>query len=154
MGKSNYSYQSTLAGILHIYIKMSIVCSDFPQYSDWWAMRDSVTGLGLLASPATPPRSPSRAPAFSSPINRIPKLKTPSRSRAFLIWWAMRDSNPRPFRCKRIALPTELIARGTTLLSAKTANRPISRHYKLFRTFTQPFRNKNPPVRRGLRVKN
>ena len=25
-------------------------------------------------------------------------------------WWAMRDLNPRPFRCKRIALPTELIA--------------------------------------------
>jgi hypothetical protein len=25
-------------------------------------------------------------------------------------WWAMRDSNPRPPRCKRDALPTELIA--------------------------------------------
>ena len=25
-------------------------------------------------------------------------------------WWAMRDSNSRPSRCKRDALPTELIA--------------------------------------------
>jgi hypothetical protein len=28
----------------------------------------------------------------------------------FSAWWAMRDSNPRPPRCKRGALPTELIA--------------------------------------------
>src|SRR5271169_1079833 len=27
-------------------------------------------------------------------------------------WWAMRDSNPRHSRCKRDALPTELIAPG------------------------------------------
>ena len=27
-------------------------------------------------------------------------------------WWAMTDSNRRPLRCKRSALPTELIARA------------------------------------------
>ena len=27
-------------------------------------------------------------------------------------WWAVRGSNPRPIRCKRIALPTELTAPG------------------------------------------
>src|ERR1043165_4748012 len=30
-------------------------------------------------------------------------------------WWAMRDSNPRPPRCKRDALPAELIARNRSL---------------------------------------
>src|SRR5690606_31589233 len=29
-----------------------------------------------------------------------------------LEWWAMRDSNSRHLRCKRSALPTELIARS------------------------------------------
>ena len=32
--------------------------------------------------------------------------------RIVLRWWAMRDSNPRPPRCKRDALPAELIALG------------------------------------------
>ena len=30
-----------------------------------------------------------------------------------IIWWAMRDSNSRPPRCKRDALPAELIAQGS-----------------------------------------
>src|SRR5205085_8756078 len=30
-------------------------------------------------------------------------------------WWAMRDSNPRPPRCKRDALPAELIALNRSL---------------------------------------
>lgn len=32
-----------------------------------------------------------------------------------LFWWTIRDSNPRPLRCERSALPTELIARFTAL---------------------------------------
>jgi hypothetical protein len=39
-------------------------------------------------------------------------------------WWAMRDSNPRPPRCKRDALPTELIARADGSL----VTRPRPRH--------------------------
>ena len=35
-------------------------------------------------------------------------------------WWAMRDSNSRPSRCKRDALPTELIALGLILLCIAT----------------------------------
>src|SRR3974377_2486316 len=45
-------------------------------------------------------------------IPRLPRLPVkPS-------WWAMRDSNPRPPRCKRDALPAELIALGRPSLYA------------------------------------
>ena len=32
-------------------------------------------------------------------------------------WWTIRDSNPRPLRCERSALPTELIALNKNYLS-------------------------------------
>ena len=35
-------------------------------------------------------------------------------------WWAVRGSNPRPPRCKRGALPTELTARCSRLLAARS----------------------------------
>ena len=41
-------------------------------------------------------------------------------------WCAMRDLNPRPFRCKRIALPTELIAQIKQ-------NIPVAESYHIFR---------------------
>jgi hypothetical protein len=34
----------------------------------------------------------------------------PAAALYVILWWAMRDSNPRPPRCKRDALPAELIA--------------------------------------------
>src|SRR6202045_4813953 len=44
-------------------------------------------------------------------------------------WWAMRDSNPRPPRCKRDALPTELIALGPVALpvTRATGDAPMPR---------------------------
>src|SRR5439155_17599667 len=39
-------------------------------------------------------------------------------------WWAMRDSNPRPPRCKRDALPAELIALGPVTRAADHARMP------------------------------
>ena len=39
-----------------------------------------------------------------------------------LRWWAMRDSNSRHLRCKRSALPTELIARRLGLSAPRTHN--------------------------------
>ncbi len=39
---------------------------------------DSVAGLGLLASPATPPPSPSLSPAFESLYNNV-KIFVPKR---------------------------------------------------------------------------
>ncbi len=45
-------------------------------------MRESVTGLAVLGSPATPPRSPSLAPAFDSPI---------------IVAMMLRSNSPRPF---------------------------------------------------------
>ena len=50
------------------------------------------------------------------------------------LWWTIRDSNPRPLRCERSALPTELIARSVNTgstdvisIAAKTG-----REYRLF----------------------
>jgi hypothetical protein len=53
----------------------------------------------------------SRQP-FQAPPH-LTKYKKPKATRIrfrLFILWAMRDLNPRPFRCKRTALPTELIA--------------------------------------------
>src|SRR6516162_895966 len=48
---------------------------------------------------------------------------TPSESE----WWAMRDLNPRPPRCKRDTLPAELIAPGRRVLRrCLRFNRPAS----------------------------
>src|SRR5215468_4216566 len=43
-------------------------------------------------------------------------------------WWAMRDLNPRPPRCKRDALPAELIAPGRRVVLRRCLrfNRPAS----------------------------
>src|SRR5205823_7398552 len=41
-------------------------------------------------------------------------------------WWAMRDSNPRPPRCKRDALPAELIARNRSLPPGRFGYSPPS----------------------------
>lgn len=41
------------------------------------------------------------------------------RVRIFALWWTIRDSNSRPLRCERSALPTELIARIFTFLPIK-----------------------------------
>jgi hypothetical protein len=45
---------------------------------------------------------------------------------AHVPWWAMRDSNPRPPRCKRGALPTELIALSSGLGRIHDADIPAS----------------------------
>jgi hypothetical protein len=34
----------------------------------------------------------------------------PGIAKSLIYWWAVRDLNPRPSRCKRDALPTELTA--------------------------------------------
>ncbi len=78
-------------------------------------MRDLVTHNFLLKICSTPPRADAlRLSSTSSLQNDISLEELARSSRESL--WAMRDLNPRPFRCKRIALPTELIALNGTIL--------------------------------------
>ena len=51
--------------------------------------------------------------------------KTPAG--VFFIWWTRRDSNPRPPRCERGALPTEPRAHIAVLLKLLTYNSTIAR---------------------------
>ena len=72
-------------------------------------------GLGHASFAAANVRDPTSL-AFARSGFRVllPTQKCPDGTLC-CIGCAVRDSNPRPFRCKRIALPTELTARFRTL---------------------------------------
>ena len=51
------------------------------------------------------------------------------------VWWVVRGSNPRPTRCKRVALPAEL----TTLSNQTALVNAISRQKQAQKTNADPF---------------
>src|SRR5271166_3707984 len=67
----------------------------------------SLLGNGVKRRPSEARTSPSYP---RSRCARLPSL--PGAVSREATWWAMRDLNPRPPRCKRDALPAELIALG------------------------------------------
>jgi hypothetical protein len=81
-----------------------------------WAMGSSVTNIfpdGKISRPrlavlALPSANSHKAPAFESSrkqINLLSHAPTKKRCPRHLFYlWAMEDSNPRPTRCKRVAL--------------------------------------------------
>ena len=62
--------------------------------------------------PASQPPAEGASPLASSPRRGPTPFETPSRGfKVFFlskVWWRARESNPRPQRCERCALPTEL----------------------------------------------
>ncbi len=82
------------------------------RFNSWWVLRDSlarVAGLwGIRSHPLRGLRAHRwcllthcQTPGFSSPN---PHSKNKTDCHRFNSWWVLRDSNPRPSRCKRDAL--------------------------------------------------
>ena len=66
-----------------------------------------------------------KKPIIKKTNNKKRALKKRGNGPAFYKWWVVRGSNPRPIRCKRIALPAELTTRIQLELNMCLNNKKI-----------------------------